>query len=420
MSPWPPQTSKFKSGKSLTPELMPTPAELRTWTDESQTQFWQQQRTYWGRFKVQHLQKACTEREMQATGDKVQLMWRLICYTFEPLILGPEEWLNLKHIPLTPPPTPHGDVQKIRQGAFSMKPESHKKKKPVEVNEDGVPMRDDPFKSTNLRCIDSGFGPRPTYFEATVKPEKLPSHKELKTWTEKSQEAYWQQLRLYWAQYEQEDLLEACKRRMIESSGDIHQLRLRLACFTYDPNLLRKGDWAEEAIFAEKSLAIDAEEGFVDGAEWVAKRTEVHFSMDVTTPAAKPAGGGPSPAGSPASGTGEPAAADGGAAGASPMDTDEEDEAESPAAKDVPLGDVSVGSEGEGMVLDADVPRRGNVVELADGKKRMCRGVVESTDGTEIRVILDSSNLSGISVFDVTTTAVRVVRAGLLYSFPAV
>eukprot|EP01051_Picozoa_sp_SAG22_P017673 SAG22_NODE_2784_length_2212_cov_2.925225_6_plen_64_part_00 len=49
-------------------------------------------RTYWGRFKVQHLQKACADREMQATGDKVQLMWRLICYTFEPAILGPEEW----------------------------------------------------------------------------------------------------------------------------------------------------------------------------------------------------------------------------------------------------------------------------------------------------------------------------------------
>lgn len=65
---------KLVGGKLPMLRVLPTEAELRAWTLDSQTQFWHQRRRQWEKERLCICQKACQDRQQSAAGSKAQLV----------------------------------------------------------------------------------------------------------------------------------------------------------------------------------------------------------------------------------------------------------------------------------------------------------------------------------------------------------
>ena len=61
---------------------LPSEGELRTWTRESQAEFWTQRRAYWNRFKLSELQRECRKLSLWPGGDAPNVKDRLLRYDF--------------------------------------------------------------------------------------------------------------------------------------------------------------------------------------------------------------------------------------------------------------------------------------------------------------------------------------------------
>lgn len=71
---------------------LPSEEELRTWTVESQREFWLQRRRFWDKAKLQCCQRACKAKHLWAGGDKQDIITRLALFEFHAASLQPQDF----------------------------------------------------------------------------------------------------------------------------------------------------------------------------------------------------------------------------------------------------------------------------------------------------------------------------------------
>eukprot|EP01047_Picozoa_sp_COSAG01_P016172 COSAG01_NODE_822_length_13306_cov_4.866132_13_plen_1123_part_00 len=78
--------------KKLRPlKTLPSEQVLRTWTIESQHEFWLQRRRFWDKDKLQGCQRACKAKRLWAGGDKQDIVIRLTLSEFHAASLQPQD-----------------------------------------------------------------------------------------------------------------------------------------------------------------------------------------------------------------------------------------------------------------------------------------------------------------------------------------